>query len=155
MNVNLRGPYLIARATLPLLLKSDLKTLINISSVGAHCVTPSGSDYQTSKLALLRLTEFIAQENADKGIIAFSVHPGNMLTDMVKDSPEGIKHIYTETVTLCADTLVYLSKERREWLGGRYLNVTWDLPELLAPEMQKKIVDGDMLKVRLVTPSFE
>ncbi len=155
MNVNLRGPYLIARATLPLLLKSDLKTLINISSVGAHCVTPSGSDYQTSKLALLRLTEFIAQENAEKGIIAFSVHPGNMLTDMVKDSPAEIKHVFTETPTLCADSLVYLSKERREWLGGRYLNVTWDLPELLSPEVQKKIVDGDMLKVKLVTPSFE
>lgn len=40
VNVNVRGPYLISRAALPLLLKSELKTLITISSVGAHVVSP-------------------------------------------------------------------------------------------------------------------
>ena len=157
MNVNLRGPYLITRACLPLLLNSELKTLITVSSVGAHVVGPTMSDYQTSKLAVLRLTEFVAKENEDGGLVAFSVHPGNMLTDMVGHGetfgPE-LKAVFTESVELCADGLVYLSKERRNWLSGRYVNCTWDLPELTTPAMREKIVNGDMLKVRLVPPEL-
>jgi hypothetical protein len=45
--------------------------------------------------------------------------------------------------------LVYLSSERRPWLAGRYINLTWDLPELMTKE--EEIVKGDKLKVRLVT----
>jgi hypothetical protein len=45
--------------------------------------------------------------------------------------------------------LVYLASERRPWLAGRYINLTWDLPELMTKE--EEIVKGDKLKVRLVT----
>lgn len=158
VNVNIRGPYLIARAALSLLLKSDLKLLITVSSVGAHVVGPGLSDYQTSKLAVLRSTEFLAAENAEAGLVAISVHPGNMLTDMISDLgdiPPELKAVFTETPELCADSLVYLSsvaKERRQWLSGRYVNVTWDLAELLSPEMEKRIVEKDLLKVKLATP---
>ena len=41
-----------------------------------------------------------------------------------------------------------MTKEKREWLGGRYVNVTWDLPELV--EKRDEIVKGDKLKVQLV-----
>ena len=60
--VNLRGPYLVARAFLPLMLKGGDKQIMNVSSVGAHVILPTVSAYQTSKLALLRFTEFIAVE---------------------------------------------------------------------------------------------
>lgn len=49
---------------------------------------------------------------------------------------------------MAADTLVYLTQERREWLAGRYLSCTWDVPELLARE--DEIVGGDKLKMRMV-----
>lgn len=144
------------RACIPLLLKGQLKMLINIASVGAHLIGPGLSHYQISKLALVRLTEFAAKENAAVGLVAFSVHPGNVLTDMVG---EGFKSefgsLFTESTQLCGDGLVYLSREKREWLSGRYVNITWDLPELTSEEMKRKIVEGDMLKMRLVTPSFE
>ena len=154
-NINVRGPYLISRACLPFLLKGELKTLITIASVGAHCVGPTLSDYQSSKLAALRVTEFFAKENADKGIIGFSVHPGNILTDMVGGGESldlALKAVFTETPELCGDSLVYLAKERLEWLSGRYINCTWDLPELTSPEMKQRIVEGDLLKVRLAVP---
>ena len=154
-NVNVKGPYLISRACIPLLLKGDQKTLVTISSVGAHCVGPGLSAYQPSKLAVLRLTEFVAKEYADQGVIAFSVHPGNILTDMLgggEGMDEALKAVFTETTELCADSLVYLTKERREWLSGRYVNCTWDLPELVSEAKRKQIVDGDLLKVRLAVP---
>ncbi|KAI1739612.1 NAD(P)-binding protein [Xylaria scruposa] len=149
MTVNVKGPYLVMRALVPLMLETDgLKTFVTVSSVGAHCRSPGLSAYQTSKLAVLRLTEFLDADYSGKGIIAFSIHPGNVMTDMADGISEDLAHIFVETPELAADSIVYLTKERREWLGGRYVNVTWDLPELVG--MKDEIVKGDKLKVQLV-----
>lgn len=56
--------------------------------------------------------------------------------------------VMTDTLELCGDTVVYLTSEKRDWLSGRYINVTWDMPELMA--QREKIVAGDKLKIRLV-----
>ncbi|VUC22523.1 unnamed protein product [Clonostachys rosea] len=149
--VNVRGPYLVSRAFIPLVLESDKKTVINVSSVGAHLRSPTGSAYQTAKLALVRLTEFMDSEYSSKGLVAMSIHPGNSPTDIVGDVsklPGGIKNALTETVEIAGDSVVYLAAERRAWLGGRYVNVTWDLPELMTKEGE--IVKGDKLKVKLL-----
>ena len=79
-DVNVRGPYLVARAFLPLLLKGGDKQIVNVSSVGAHHTGPGLSAYQTSKLALLRFTEFIVSEYGEKGVLAFCIHPGNIVS---------------------------------------------------------------------------
>lgn len=63
---------------------------------------------------------------------------------------EKFKAIFTETPELSADSLVYLTNERREWLSGRYINLTWDLPELTSSPKKEEIVNEDKLKVRLV-----
>jgi NAD(P)-dependent dehydrogenase (short-subunit alcohol dehydrogenase family) len=89
MAVNVKGPYLVMRALVPLMLEAGgLQTFVTVSSVGALCRTPSVSGYQTSKLAVLRLTEFLNAEYCDKGISAFSIHPGNIPTDMLY-GPDG------------------------------------------------------------------
>ena len=101
--------------------------MITVSSVGAHIVGPTLSAYQTSKLAVLRFTEFVAKEYAEQGVIAFSVHPGNILTDIVGGGDymdDKLKAVFTETPVLCGDCLVYLTNERRPWLSGRYINCT-------------------------------
>lgn len=154
MAINVRGPYLMTRACIPLLLKGERKTIANVASVGALVTGPTLSAYQMSKTGVVRLTDFTAAEYADEAMTVFCIHPGNILTDMIGGG-EGLddkwKAIFTETPQLCADTLVFLSQERRQWLGGRYINCTWDMAELTSPEMQKKIVDGDLLKLTLKT----
>ncbi|KAI1467545.1 NAD(P)-binding protein [Daldinia caldariorum] len=147
--VNVMGPFNTTRSFLPLLSQSSIRTIVTFSSVGAHLVGPGLSAYQSSKLAVLRLSEFISAEYGDRGIVAYAIHPGNILTDMVAGvmTPE-LKKVFTETPELSADSLVYLTSERRDWLAGRYINVTWDLPELV--EKKDEIVKGDKLKVRLI-----
>ena len=149
--VNMKGPYLIMRELIPILLSSDggSKTIVTVSSVGAHCITPGLSGYQTSKFAVLRLTEFVQAEYGDQGLLTYCIHPGNIPTSMLGGKPEGIlAPVFVETPELSADSLVYLTAEKRDWLAGRYINVTWDLPELVAKAAE--IVKRDMLKVRLV-----
>ena len=168
-NVNVRGPYLIAHAMIPLLLKTEggLKTLVTTASVGAFLVFPAMSAYQPSKvrysplvsssdhllrhlqLAALRLTQFIAAEYADRGLLAYSIHPGNIPTDILAgvEMTEQIKAVLVETPELSADTVVCLSSQQREWLRGRYINCTWDMPEL--EKRKDEIVEGDKLKLTL------
>lgn len=43
--VNIRGLYLVTRAFLPLVLKSKEKTIVNLSSIGAHMTRPGVSAY--------------------------------------------------------------------------------------------------------------
>lgn len=83
--VNLGGPYLVSRAFIPLLLEGSDKTIITVSSVGAHLIGPGMSAYQASKLAVLRLSEFIVAEYGDTGVLAYCIHPGNIPTDMLTD----------------------------------------------------------------------
>lgn len=149
-DVNVRGPYLVTRAFLPLMLKGGDKQIVNISSVGAHLNDAGLSSYQTSKLALLRFTEFVVSEYGEKGVLAFCIHPGNIPgTDIFGPggTPDSVKHLFTETTELPADTIVYLTQEKRDWLAGRYINCTWDMPELMAKK--DEIVKEDKLKVRL------
>lgn len=56
--------------------------------------------------------------------------------------------VIVDTVELAADTVTFLTREPGEWLGGRYVNCCWDMPELVAKKYE--IVEGDKLKVRLV-----
>ena len=149
--MNLRGPYLTTRAFLPLLLASSSPYIFNISSVGAHLKAPGWSAYQSSKLALVRFTEFLQAEYQSQGVTAISIHPGNVPTDIlakIGGVPKGMEHVMVETPELAADTITFLTKEERKWLGGRYVNVTWDMPQLMAKE--DEIVKGDKLKVRFV-----
>ena len=148
--VNIRGQFLVTHTLLPLLLAADssLKTLVNISSIGAQMCTPGASAYQTAKFALLRLTEFLNAEYEERGLIAFAMHPGAVKTALAWKMPAAIRENLTDTPELMASTIVFLTQKRREWLRGRYISCTWDMQELLAKK--EEIVKKDMLKMRMV-----
>ncbi|KAI1101586.1 oxidoreductase-like protein [Jackrogersella minutella] len=152
MEVNLKGVYLMSKYFVPLLLRANpggLRTMININSVAAHNLRPMASAYGTSKLAVLRLTEFLMVEAGSKGLLAYSVHPGAVRTELAeKGMPPETLAALGDDVDLPGDTVAWLSSERREWLAGRYISSTWDMSELL--QRKSEIVDGDKLKVRLV-----
>lgn len=147
--VNLKGVYLVTRAFLPLVRQSEqTKTIVNLSSIAAHVMTPGASAYQTTKLALLRLTEFMALENGEKGVTAFSIHPGAVPTEMAGNLPDFMQEKMIDPPELAADTISWLTQERQQWLNGRYISAVWDMPELFA--RKEEIVAADKLKVRLV-----
>ncbi|CAM1504951.1 Fc.00g025420.m01.CDS01 [Cosmosporella sp. VM-42] len=146
--VNIKGTYLAAHYFLPMLLKSQTKTIINISSGGAHVMFPGASGYQTSKFALCRLTEFMDKEYNQQGLIAISLHPGAVKTELALNMPPERLDVLTDTVELAADTLVWLSRERRDWLSGRFATVGWDMEQL--EQKKEDILQRNLLKFRMV-----
>jgi NAD(P)-dependent dehydrogenase (short-subunit alcohol dehydrogenase family) len=152
--VNVKGTYLVTRALWPLLLKSDMKIIINIASIGAVLTVPHNSSYGSGKLAVLRFTEFINQDHGEgkDGMVAIAVHPGGVKTELALGMPEYMHEHLVDTPELAGDTLVWMGSERREWLGGRYVSATWDLEEVCGRE--EEIVTNDLLKVRLAVTAF-
>ncbi|KAF2968943.1 hypothetical protein GQX73_g4609 [Xylaria multiplex] len=145
--LNIRATYLCTKAFLPLLLKSSTRTVIITSSAGAHMLIQNLLGYQTSKTALCRFTEFLAKEYEDQGLVAVAVHPGDVLTEMTTALGEDMRPLFKETPELTGDSLVWLARERREWLSGRVVSVTWDMQEL--ERKREEIVAKDLLKLRL------
>ncbi|RDW89735.1 putative NAD-P-binding protein [Coleophoma cylindrospora] len=146
--INIRGVYWVTKAALPLMLKGGDKTIVNVSSVGAHHLRQGGSGYQTSKFALLRFTEFIMADYCEQGVLAYAVHPGSIMTVLSQNMPERLHHVLTDKPEIAADTMVFLTSEKRDWLAGRYISCNWDMPEFLSKK--DEIVKGDKLKMRMV-----
>lgn len=81
-NINVNGPMRVFQAFLPRL-KSGAKVVSFGSQVGASTWPYAGYEvYSASKAALHRLMLSIALGTKERGIIAISVHPGWVQTDM-------------------------------------------------------------------------
>ncbi|KAH7071744.1 putative oxidoreductase ucpA [Paraphoma chrysanthemicola] len=150
--VNLKAPFQLIHAFLPLLTATaaahkHVVHVLNISSLGAHVLIPGASAYQTSKLALLRLGEFVHAEYGDKGVNVVGVNPGGVLTRL-SEREEILRPYLIDTPELCGGFVVWLTAEPRMWLGGRYVSATWDVDVLEG--MKEDIVNEDKLVVRMV-----
>lgn len=73
------------------------------------------------------------------------LHP--VLTELASGLPKETQEYLIDTAELAADSIVYLTSERREWLGGRYVSVNWDMEKLI--QQKDRIVKEDLLKVKL------
>ncbi|KAK5175006.1 uncharacterized protein LTR77_000142 [Saxophila tyrrhenica] len=130
LQVNTMGRMLTTRYLLPLLLKSPDggKAIINITSLSSHLTLGTPIPFNVSELATNRLTEAVAEQYANQGVLAYAVHPGT-----VKDSafpegfPGGFKAGCRDESDLCRMFCVWLVRERREWLSGRYMAASWTL----------------------------
>ncbi|KIX00199.1 uncharacterized protein Z518_10337 [Rhinocladiella mackenziei CBS 650.93] len=145
--VNIKGTYLVCRASVPLLLKGKQKMMVMVTSAGAFNTRPGGSAYQTTKTAQIRLSYFLMAEYGEQGLLAYAIHPGGVKTELAMNMPEDMYEILTCTPELAADTMVWLTRERREWIAGRYINAPWDMEEFLAKK--DAIVQNDLLKIKL------
>lgn len=151
--VNVRGLFNMARVFLPMLLSSrnehkGLCTMINVASSGALTARSGSGSYRSSKLAILRWTETLQLEYADRGLLALCVNPGAIKTEITKTAPEAVRDAFPNRPEIAGDTIVWLAGERREWLGGRYVDCPWDMEEVL--EKKADIVAEDKLKMSMV-----
>ena len=156
--VNLKGTYYLIRYTISHLIESAKKHsssgstgghLILISSVGAQFVTPTASDYQTSKHAINRLCEFVEVDHGKDGVKCFAIHPGGVPTALAKNMPEALHAHLIDEPDLSAGFAVWLCSGKADWAKGRYLSCNWDVDELT--QLKDQIIRDDLLVNRLRT----
>ncbi len=116
--VNLRGPFLMARAVLPIMRKQGRGDIINISSESGLEYYAGDGAYGVSKHGLIALSEYIQRENQEFGIRVNSICPGMVVTEMTQDSA-GLDHekcLYPEDI---ADLVIWLVTRRWNVKIGR------------------------------------
>ncbi|CAI6337938.1 unnamed protein product [Periconia digitata] len=146
--VNVVGKFATFKALIPLLLGTDgAKTIINLSSATARFASAGALGYNLSQLATNRLTEALTECYGDRGVLVFAVHPGLVTTTPSPGEPVG-EWPKNDDAGLCGAFILWLLKERKEWLSGRYLSANWDVEELAGKK--DEIVAGDKLKMRMV-----
>ncbi|GJN92775.1 hypothetical protein Rhopal_005813-T1 [Rhodotorula paludigena] len=154
--VNYFGTYLVTRAYLRQVQQHDLVNknlklaILNTSSVSATSTSFGLSDYQTSKNAVCRFTEFCHFETKGDGIRCFAFHPGAIPTDFAKASiPQEYHFILSDTAALAAGFALWLATQpAADFLRGRYVSATWDVDQLVAKKQE--IEDKDLLWTRVV-----
>ncbi|KAK7219385.1 hypothetical protein V2G26_007388 [Clonostachys chloroleuca] len=146
--VNVRGTWLVTRCFLPLLLKSEVRTVVLFTSIASLLVAAGGTSYPISKLAVSRMAEVFATEYEKEGLLAIAFNPGDVLTDLSRKLPGQASMISQDKPELAGDTLVFLTKEKRQWLSGRMITSNWDMEEFLSK--REEIIARDSLKFRFV-----
>jgi NAD(P)-dependent dehydrogenase (short-subunit alcohol dehydrogenase family) len=131
MAVNVRGPFLLSRAVLPIMVAQGSGHVITIASVAGQVAFPGRSAYTTSKGAALQLARSIAVDYAAAGIRSNAVCPGMVHTGMTSwrlDVPELRAEIESRiplgTVASpddVADLVSVLASDRLHYLTGAAL----------------------------------
>ena len=84
--VNLRVPFLLARAAIPALVVAGGGVVVNVASEAGLVAVPGQVAYNVSKAGLVMLTRSIAADHAADGVRAVSICPGTTATPLVRNA---------------------------------------------------------------------
>lgn len=156
--INFLGPFLCARAVMPGMVARKRGRVINVSSLAGIFPMTHASAYAVSKTALIRWSETLALECEQHNISVFSIHPGDVMTQLVDELlaeesvrwlPGLTKHFADNSVpvTLAADLVCWLATGKGDALSGRFLSVYDDVEQLAADALT--IQEKSLLTLRL------
>ena len=95
-NVNIKSMYFMCKSIIPLMLKNNGGSIINVSSVASSIKgLPNRFVYGATKAAIIGLTKSIASDFVKKNIRCNAIAPGTVFTpsweDRVRQSPDPVK----------------------------------------------------------------
>jgi len=168
INVNLIGTFICCRTVLPYMVKRRTGKIINLSGGGATSSRPRFSAYATSKAAVVRLTETLADEVRDYDIQVNAIAPGTIKTKMLEQivaaqRAAGDKELtnareitedkgdYLERVTNLA---IFLACEDSKGLTGRLISAVWDDWRGLNEEKIRVIMNKGFYTLRRIDGYF-
>ena len=164
ITVNLTGTFLVCRAVIPVMLEQSSGKVINLSGAGATNAWSNMSAYCSSKAAVVRLTEVLAQELDGKGITVNALGPGSVhtsmwdrMTEQAEEAGADFIHQLGLRVTSgggasideCAELAVWLASGESGALTGRLISATTDDFRDLPPRIEE-IMAGEAYTLRRV-----
>ncbi len=163
INVNLTGTFLVCRSVIPVMLEQGGGRIINLSGAGVANAWSNMSAYCSSKAAVVRLTEVLAQELESQGIMVNALGPGSVHTGMWEKMTEqaaeaGADFIHQlgervlsgggASIDDCAELAVWLASGESGALTGRIISAAADDFRSMAPRIDE-IMAGDAYTLRV------
>jgi NAD(P)-dependent dehydrogenase (short-subunit alcohol dehydrogenase family) len=130
LDVNVKGPFLGAKAAVPEMIKRGGGSIVITSSVAA--VLAKKIDYGTSKHAVTGLMRSLANDLAQYQIRVNAVGPGPVSTPMMEEALQGdFRKQYLATIPLghfgetidIANAMLFLTSDMGKWITGQNLFV--------------------------------
>ena len=141
ISINLLGTVLCCRLFLPLLRRSSRGKILLLSGGGATKPRPFLSAYATSKAAVVRFGENLAEELGAAGIDVNSIAPGalntRLLDEVLAAGPEKVgrseyaaalrqKESGGSPLERGAELCVYLASPEGDGITGKLISAVWD-----------------------------
>ncbi len=132
MAVNLKGPFLLAKALLPTMKAQRAGTVINLASVaGKTGGVVSGAPYSVSKAGIECLTKSLARELAPYGVRVNAIAPGIIDTALTAHHDQS----FVDAIPLggkgeprdVAEAALFLASDRSRHITGEILDVNGGL----------------------------
>jgi NAD(P)-dependent dehydrogenase (short-subunit alcohol dehydrogenase family) len=134
MAVNLKGPFLCAKAVYPHMKQQGKGKIINISSGAFYRGLPDFLHYVTTKGGIVGFTRSLAREVGAAGIRVNAIAPGYTETDILKENPQDPAEFAQailasrcvkrpETPEDITGTLVYLASDDSDFVTGQTIVV--------------------------------
>jgi NAD(P)-dependent dehydrogenase (short-subunit alcohol dehydrogenase family) len=148
VETNLRGPFNLLRSVLPGMVERGAGRVVNLNS--GFAVRPDGryTAYATSKAALLRLSDNLAESLRPHGVTVLDISPGAVATQMTARMPMFADMVHWASIPYLVSTVVDAARGRFDALHGRFLHLGQDDLEALLRDAAL-IRDRDARTLRL------
>jgi NAD(P)-dependent dehydrogenase (short-subunit alcohol dehydrogenase family) len=128
--VNIKGPFLCAKAVFPQMREQRSGKIINISSSTAYWGTPNFLHYVASKAALIGMTRSLAREVGSYGICVNAIAPG-LVEHEGQNAPKALTELQLkersikrlETPEDLMGTLIFLCSSDSDFMTGQSIVV--------------------------------
>ena len=160
--INMRGPFLYARALLPGMIERRRGRIVNVSTGAGFNRLPQMDAYCATKAALTQWTKCLAADIRTHGVTVFAFHPGFVRTPMVDQltspsAPTAVQTLFRSLVRekrdvpieRSAQMLLFLASGRADALSGRFIRAQDDQEELV--HRAEEIIRDDLHVVTLRT----
>jgi len=164
IKVNLIGTFLCCKAVLPIMIKHGGGKIVNLSGGGAAYPHPCFSAYATSKAAVVRLTETLAEELKEFNIQVNAIAPGAVNTRLREEimaagevagqkasaEAEKVRERGGTSPDLAAALAVFLASDESDGLTGKLISAVWDDWQNMSKRVSE-IVSSDIYTLRRIT----
>ena len=131
LDANLRGAFLLIRATARGMMKRRWGRIINITSIVGITGNKGQANYAASKAGLIGFTKSVAKEYASRNILANCIAPGFIETEMTASLPDAARASLLEGIALgrlgrpedVAGTVLFLASDLAGYITGQVLVV--------------------------------
>lgn len=103
VDVDLKGVYLVSRATVPLLRLSDAPRVVNIASIAGLVPLRLQCAFTAAKAGVVNLTRAMAIELGREGILVNAVAPGSTMTEGTRQLFYGDNGLFKESAQRMID----------------------------------------------------